>query len=68
MFFINLSKTLILFMDTKVFSFPENGNNNGWGDSLGGGVLGFILGLLLGNNGNGIFGGSNSNNNTDLIM
>lgn len=55
-------------MDTKVFSFPENGNNNGWGDSLGGGVLGFILGLLLGNNGNGIFGGSNSNNNTDLIM
>lgn len=55
-------------MDTKVFSFPENGNNNGWGGSLGGGVLGFILGLLLGNNGNGILGGSNSNNNTDLIM
>lgn len=55
-------------MDTKVFSFPENGNNNGWGGSLGGGVLGFILGLLLGNNGNGLLGGSNSNNNTDLIM
>ena len=68
-------------MDTKVFSFPENGNNdlatllalngnnnNGWGGNFGGGVLGFILGLLFGNGGNGLFGGSNSNNNTDLIM
>lgn len=76
----------------KVF-IPENNNNdlatllavsgnrfgsfggNGWG----GGVLGFILGLLLGNNGlgGGLFGGgnngflasqANNNNNTDLLL
>lgn len=51
--------------DSKVFMLPENGYNNGslglggWG----GGILGFILGILLGNNGwfggNG-FGGGNS--------
>ena len=53
-------------MDTKVFTFPENGNNdlatllavngnrglggNGWGA----GLLGFIIGALI--NGNGFFG------------
>lgn len=51
--------------DSKVFMLPENGYNNGslglggWG----GGILGFILGILLGNNGwfggNG-FGGGNA--------
>ena len=50
--------------DSKVFMFPENGYNNdnsflgGWG----GGILGFFLGLLFGNNGffgNG-FGGGNA--------
>ena len=65
--------------DSKVLMFPENGNNNGslglggWG----GGILGFILGILLGNGGFGNFGGwgnggfsgqMNANNNTDLIM
>lgn len=66
--------------DSKVFMFPENGyNNNGLGlNGWGGGVLGFILGILLGNGGlfNGGFGGMNgglanqinNNNNTDLIM
>lgn len=44
--------------DSKVFMLPENGYNNGslglggWG----GGILGFILGILLGNNG--FFGGN----------
>ncbi len=44
--------------DSKVFMLPENGYNNGslglggWG----GGILGFILGILLGNNG--LFGGN----------
>lgn len=43
--------------DSKVFMFPENGyNNNGLGlGGWGGGILGFILGILLG--GNGLFGG-----------
>lgn len=65
--------------DSKVFMFPENGYNNGLGlNGWGGGVLGFILGILLGNGGlfNGGFGGMNgglanqinNNNNTDLIM
>lgn len=68
--------------DSKVFMFPENGNNNGDGFGLGGwggGVLGFILGILLGNGGlfnnglgnNGLGGVAAqiaSNNNTDLIM
>lgn len=68
--------------DSKVFMFPENGynNNNGFGlGGWGGGVLGFILGILLGNGGlfgNGLGGynaGSlsnqiNNNSNTDLIM
>lgn len=74
--FINMS-------DSKVFMFPENGynNNNGLGlGGWGGGILGFILGILLGNNGffgNG-FGGNgrgyglanqiNNDNNADLIM
>lgn len=65
--------------DSKVLMFPENGNNNGslglggWG----GGILGFILGILLGNGGFGNFGGwgnggfsgqMNSDNNTALVM
>ena len=48
--------------DSKVFMFPENGYNNGLGlNGWGGGVLGFILGILLGNGGlfNGGFGGTN---------
>lgn len=67
--------------DSKVFMFPENGYNNNGSFGLGGwggGILGFILGILLGNGGffgNGGFGGNgnlgnmlNSNNNTDLVM
>lgn len=73
--------------DSKVFMFPENGYNNNGGFSLGGwggGILGFILGILLGNNGffggNGGFGGGNgagtaylgnminNDNGRDLIM
>ena len=65
--------------DSKVLMFPENGNNNGslglggWG----GGILGFILGILLGGGGFGNFGGwgnggfsgqMNSDNNTALVM
>lgn len=46
--------------DTKVFSFPDNGNNGGGlfgGNSgWGGGILGFLLGLFFGN-GWGGFGG-----------
>lgn len=39
--------------DTKVFSFPEQGgyNNNGGflnGNGWGGGILGFLLGLMFG--------------------
>lgn len=69
--------------DSKVFMFPEGGynyNNGGFGlGGWGGGLIGFILGILLGNNGlfggwgNGGFGGGianqlNNDNNTDLIM
>lgn len=68
--------------DSKILMFPENGYNNG-GLGLGGwggGILGFILGILLGNNGffgnggwgNGFGGGIgnmiNNDNNADLIM
>lgn len=66
--------------NTRVFSFPENGNNDlatllalsgnrGWGgmSGWGGGLIGFILGALVNNNGNGLFGGGNNNTN-DLIM
>ena len=71
--------------DTKFFSFPDgnngnndlatllalNGNNNGiFGNGgLGGGILGFFLGLLCSNGGfgNGLFGGG-SNNTSDLLM
>lgn len=69
--------------DSKVFMFPENGNNNnGFGLSgWGGGLIGFILGILLGNGG--LFGGNwggigangaglanfmNNDNNTDLVL
>lgn len=67
--------------DSKVFMFPENGYNNNGSFGLGGwggGILGFILGILLGNGGffgNNGWGGNgnlgnmlNSNNNTDLVM
>ena len=47
--------------DTKVFSFPDNGNNGGGlfgGNSgWGGGILGFLLGLMFGNGGWGGWGG-----------
>lgn len=72
--------------DSKILMFPENGNNNG-GFGLGGwggGLLGFILGILFGNGG--LFGGNgwgnggmnggaaflssqlNNDNGRDLIM
>lgn len=65
--------------DSKVFMLPENGYNNGnFGlGGWGGGILGFILGILLGNGGffgnggwgnNGFSNQMNNNNNTDLIM
>lgn len=71
--------------DTKFFSFPDgnngnndlatllalNGNNNGMfgNGGLGGGILGFFLGLLCSNGGfgNGLFGGGNSSV-SDLLM
>lgn len=70
--------------ETKLFNFPEgngnndlatllalNGNNNGLfgGNGWGGGILGFFLGLLCGNNGGfgNIFGGG-GNNASDLLM
>ena len=66
--------------NTRVFNFPENGNNDlatllalsgnrGWNNGLGGwggGLIGFILGALVNNNGNGLFGGGGNNN--DLLM
>ena len=71
--------------DSKILMFPENGyNNNGGlfnGNGWGGGILGFILGILLGNGGffgngwggNGGYGYGlanqmNNDNNTDLVM
>ena len=63
-------------MESKIMMLPENNNNGFLGNGFGGGVLGFILGLLCGNGGwfgNG-FGGGNGvgyavqANNTDLIM
>lgn len=70
--------------DSKILMFPENGYNNGGlfnGNGWGGGILGFILGILLGNNGllGGGWGGNggygyglanqmNNDNNTDLVM
>lgn len=73
--------------DTKVFSFPD-GNNNGGGlfggnGGWGGGILGFLLGLMFGNGGWGGFGGFggggnagagflsnqlNNDNGRDLLM
>lgn len=63
-------------MDSKIMMLPDNNNNGFLGNGLGGGVLGFILGLLCGNNGmfgNGFGGGNGAGymvqaNNTDLIM
>lgn len=68
--------------DSKILMLPEYGNGynqNGLGlGGWGGGILGFILGILLGNNGLGGFGGfgggygianqMNNDNNTDLVM
>lgn len=67
-------------MDTKVFTFPENGNNdlatllavngnrglggNGWGA----GLLGFIIGALINGNGNGLFGNGGNNSANEAIM
>ena len=51
--------------DTKVFSFPDNNGNNGGflgGNGWGGGILGFLLGLMFGNGGFGGFGGWGGNN------
>jgi hypothetical protein len=52
--------------DTKVFSFPDNGNNGGLfggNGGWGGGILGFLLGLMFGNGGWGGFGGFGGGNN-----
>lgn len=51
--------------DTKVFSFPDNGNNGGLfgGNGGWGGILGFLLGLMFGNGGWGGFGGFGGGNN-----
>lgn len=67
--------------DSKILMVPDGygNNNNGLGlGGWGGGVLGFILGILLGNggfgNGFGGFGGYgfanqlNNDNNTDLVL
>lgn len=78
------NKNIDIMSDSKVFMFPENGynNNNGFGlGGLGGGILGFILGILLGggglfgngfggwgNNGYGFANQMNNDNNTDLLM
>jgi len=52
--------------DTKVFSFPDNGNNGGGlfggNGGWGGGILGFLLGLMFGNGGWGGFGNWGGNN------
>jgi len=66
-------------MGTKVFSFPENGNNDlatllavngnrGFGNGgWGAGVLGFILGAMINNNGNGLFGNGNNSANEAVM-
>lgn len=70
--------------NSKIVMFPEYGtgnNNNGLLGGWGGGVLGFILGILLGNgglfgnglggwgnNGLGLANQINNDNNADLIM
>jgi hypothetical protein len=51
---------LTTMADTKVFSFPDNNGNNGGflgGNGWGGGILGFLLGLMFGNGGFGGWGG-----------
>lgn len=59
--------------DTKVFSFPDNGNNGGGlfgGNSgWGGGILGFLLGLFFGNGwgGFGGFGGNGANGGAGFL-
>ena len=72
-------------MDTsKIMMFPEYGNNNSLfgGNGWGGGLIGFILGILLANGGlfgggwgnNGLWGAGglanqvNNDNNTDLVL
>lgn len=73
-------------MSEKVFNFSDgangaipvgalpylNGNNGSFlgGNGLGAGLVGFLIGALINNNGNGLFGGGNNNQNNyaDLIM
>ena len=46
-----------------------NGNNGGFGlGGWGGGILGFLLGAMINNNGNGLFGGGGNNHTSDLVM
>lgn len=67
-------------MDTKVFQFPESRNSDlatlcalnnnggyGMGNGWGGGILGFILGILLGNGG-GFFGNGRNGEMSDLVL
>jgi len=81
------SKTYVFGNDSQVPAWLAYGNNGGLfggnGNAWGGGLVGFILGLLFGNNGFGGFGGfggnsgmaaaslgaqATANNNTDLIL
>lgn len=78
------AKTYVFGNDSQVPAWlAMNNGNNGWfgNNGLGGGIVGFILGLLFGNGGFGGFGGfgngsaaaslgaqADRNNNTDLIM
>lgn len=80
------AKTYVFGNDSQVPAWlaMNNGNNGLFGNNgLGGGIVGFILGLLFGNGGFGGFGGFggnglasagylgnqiNNNSNTDLIM
>lgn len=73
-------------MSERVFNFTDgngnipvgalpylNNNNSGLlgGNGLGAGLVGFLIGALINNNGNGLFGGGNNNqqsNYADLIM
>lgn len=63
-------------MDEKTYVFGQDANNafpywamnnNGLfnGNGIGGGIVGFLFGLMCGNGGNGIFGGGNNNQNAN---
>lgn len=76
------AKTYVFGNDSQVPAWLAMNNGNGLfgNNGFGGGVIGFILGLLFGNGGFGNFGGfgggaaaslgaqATANNNTDLIM